>query len=93
MNQEKYVDKMPQNLSLIDRRRLNLSGVEDVDVFGEDLVRLKTVLGELTVHGSGLKMGRFNVETGELSLEGNIVALCYADDRGKKGGFLGRVFG
>ena len=93
MNQEKYVDKMPQNLTLEDRRHLALSGVEDIDVFGEDLVRLRTVLGELTIHGSGLKMGRFNVETGELNLDGNIVALCYADDRNRRNGFLGRVFG
>lgn len=92
MNEEKYIAKMPQNLVLEDRRRLTLTGVEDVGTFDENTVVLKTVLGELTVHGSGLKMGKFNVDTGELCLEGSVTALAYSADRSSRGGFFGRMF-
>ena len=70
MNEEKYVAKMPQSLTLEDRRRLSVTGVEDVDSFDDKTVVIKTVQGQLTVYGSGMKMGKFNVATGELSLEG-----------------------
>lgn len=91
MNDEKYVAKMPQSLNLEDRCRLSITGVEDVDSFDERTVVLKTVQGGLTVYGSGLKMGKFNVATGELSLEGQIAALCYSES-GRKGGRLAKVF-
>ena len=91
MNEDKYVAKMPQSLVLEDRRRLALTGVEDVDSFDDKTVVIKTVQGRLTIYGEGLKMGKFNVATGELSLEGNVAAMCYADG-GRKGGRLAKVF-
>lgn len=91
MNEDKYVAKMPHSLVLEDRCRLNISGVEDVDSLDERVVVLKTVLGQLTIHGSGMKIGKFNVATGELSLDGNIAAMVYADI-GKKKGRFGGVF-
>ncbi len=90
MNEEKYVAKMPQSLTLEDRRRLSVTGVEDVDSFDDKTVVIKTVQGQLTVYGSGMKMGKFNVATGELSLEGNIAAMCYSE-AGRKGR-LAKVF-
>ena len=84
MNEEKYVVKLPQNLTLEDRSRLNLTGVEEVDSFDECTVCLKTRLGKLTVYGSGMKMGKFNVDTGELTLEGEIAAMCYAEQGAKR---------
>lgn len=85
MNEEKYVAKLPQSLALEDRSRLSITGVEDVDSFDECTVCLKTRLGRLTVYGSSMKIGKFNVDTGELSLEGDIAAMCYAEQDAKRG--------
>ena len=91
MNEDKYIAKMPQSVVIEDRKRINITGVEDVLSFDDGSVVMKTVLGELTVKGGGLKIGKFNVETGELGLDGNIIALGYTSERMQKGGFFGRV--
>ena len=72
------------NITLNDRKRLNITGVEDVDCFNEQVVVLKTPLGTLTVTGAGLNMS-------QLSLEGEVDALEYTGGK-KKGGVLGRMF-
>ena len=88
----KAVPGMPHHLVLEDRRALTVSGVSDVDSFDELTVIIYTDLGELTVKGEGLHINRLNVETGELTLEGSIQSLSYADVHARSGGFFGRLF-
>lgn len=83
---------LPQNVILEDRKRLSVSGVSDVDSFDERSVTVYTHLGELSVRGSDLHITALNIETGELSLEGQIDALLYAVEQPKNEGFFGRVF-
>ena len=83
---------MPHNLILEDRKKLVVSGVEDVDSFDELTVVVYTDMGELTVKGEGLHINRLNVQTGELTLEGNIESLTYAEVHSRSGGFFGRLF-
>lgn len=79
------------NITLNDRKRLNITGVEDVDCFNEQVVVLKTPLGTLTVTGAGLNMSQLSLEDGRVSLEGEVDALEYTGGK-KKGGVLGRLF-
>ena len=79
------------NITLCDRRRLSITGVEDVDCFNEQLVVLQTPLGTLTVSGAGLNMSQLNLEDGRVALEGEVDALEYTGGK-KKGGMLGRLF-
>lgn len=79
-------------LNLTDRKRLSLSGVEDVEAFDEETVTLSTVLGALTIRGSGLKISRLSLDGGELTVEGRIDALDYAGEKERRG-FLGRLMG
>ena len=87
--------KIPQahDLSLNERKKLSVTGVQDVEAFDEDCVTLSTVAGQLTVRGSGLKLNRLNLEGGELLVEGHIDALEYAETGGRSRGFLGRLLG
>ena len=64
----------------------------DVDSFDEEMVVVYTELGELTVRGSGLHINKIDVEAGELSLEGQIDSLSYADQPAARGGFFARMF-
>ena len=84
--------KMPHNLVMEDRRTLSITGVSDVDSFDEGTIIVFTDLGELTVRGSDLHIRNLNIEAGEVSLEGNISALSYADNAVKQTGFFGKVF-
>ena len=76
---------------LEDRKRLSVTGVEDVDCFNEQLVVLNTPLGTLTVAGAGLNISQLSLETGRVEIEGEVEALEYSGG-GKRGGLLGRIF-
>lgn len=92
MADDKNSIKMPHQLLLNDRRTLSVTGVSDVDSFDEQVVVVYTDLGELTVRGEGLHINRLNVETGELSLEGQVHSLTYAEVASRAGGFFGKLF-
>ena len=81
------------NAILEDRQRLMLTGVTDVDSFDEKLVVLFTQLGELVIKGRELHVNEMSVESGELTIEGDICSLVYGEkDRTKKLGFFGKLF-
>ena len=81
------------NAILEDRRKLMLTGVTDVESFDEKQVGLYTQLGELTIRGKDLHVSEMSLESGELSVEGEIQALIYGDkDRTTKLGFIGKLF-
>ena len=73
----------PHSLTLQARSRAIITGVEDVDSFNDQMVVLLTTAGAMTLIGSQLHVSRLNLEAGELSIEGHIVALEY-DERVKK---------
>lgn len=86
MLEEKNAIKLPHNLILEDRKNLSISGVEDIDSFDENMVVLFTEQGELTIRGKNLHINKLNVETGELTMDGTIVALVYTEQQPKKQG-------
>ena len=87
--------RQPQShvLSLSDRKRLSISGVEDVEAFDEDTVILSTVGGALTIRGGGLRINKLSLDGGELLVEGRIDGLEYASERERRRGFLGKLMG
>ena len=78
-------------VTMEDRKRLEVTGVEDVDCFNEQVVVLQTALGTLTVSGAGLNLSRLNLEEGRVSVEGEVDALEYTGGK-RRGGVLGRLF-
>ena len=79
------------SVALTDRKKLSITGVEDVDCFNEQIVVLRTSQGTLTVTGAGLNMSQLNLEDGRVALEGEVDAMEYTGGK-KKGGVLGRLF-
>ena len=79
------------SLTLADRKRLSLTGVEDVDCFNEQIVVLRTPLGTLSVAGAGLNISQLSLESGRVDIEGEVEALEYSGGK-KGGGLLGRLF-
>ena len=50
-------------------------------------------MGELTIVGKDLHVNEISVETGEMSIEGDIWSLTYGDkDRRGSLGFFGKLF-
>ena len=65
------------NLILEDRAKLTLTGVTDVDCFDERMINLFTGLGELTIKGRNLHINDVSVETGDMTITGDIWLLQY----------------
>ena len=81
-----------QSLILENRKRLSVSGVEEVDGFDDAYIRMRTSLGTLTVHGQGLRVENLSVETGELLVTGEIAELIYEESDARPG-WLRRLLG
>ena len=77
-------------IALTDRKKLCITGVEDVDCFNEQIAVLQTPLGTLTITGAGLNVSQLSLEEGRVSLEGEVDAMEYTGGRKKRG--LGRLF-
>ena len=106
-----YEDKVrpgakPQRITMEERARLTVTGVEEVLSFDTERIVMRTVLGELTVTGrsaggvireltvtgSDLHVGKLSLDTGELAVEGLVSDLSYAE-QSVGGGFWSRLFG
>ena len=90
--QDKTV-KQNHNMILENRKSLSISGITDVDSFDEREIILYTQLGELTIQGRELHIDAMSVETGNMTITGDIWALIYGD-KDKKGPIsaLGKLF-
>ena len=83
--------RQAHSLTLTDRKRLSLAGVEDVDCFNEQIVVLKTPLGTLSVAGAGLNISQLSLESGQVEIEGEVDAMEYTGAKAR-GGLLSRLF-
>ena len=94
MKQQPIEEKrtIPHLISLNDRKCLAVSGVLDVDSFDDMTVVVYTSLGELTVKGRSLHIQRLCIETGDLTIEGDVDSLTYAEVHDRSGGFFGKLF-
>jgi len=83
-----------QNLILENREKLSLSGVIDVESFNDETVVVDTELGVLIIRGADLRINKLNIDSSELSIEGDIISCEYSDRdlRSKGSGFFARMF-
>lgn len=74
------------------RKEMKVLGVKEVESFDEGCIILHTVGGEMTVEGSGLRVGTLDVESGVVSLSGRIDAVYYSNEQAeKKNGFFAKL--
>ena len=80
------------NLILEGRKKLTMTGVIDMDVFDDQTFTAVTELGVVTVRGEELHIGKLDVNTRQLELEGQISSIAYSDQPMNQGSFLQRLF-
>ncbi len=83
-------EQLEHRLTLLQRERMQLTGVEEVISFDEDSVVLKTNMGLLTVHGQALQLKTLSLDGGQVDLSGTVDALIYQAAR--PAGGLRRLF-
>ena len=92
---ESQYDQPPvpaHNVSLTGRRRLILSGVQDVESFDETGIAMSTAEGFLIVRGSQLHIEKLSLDGGEVLVEGLVDSLSYEEQDRRQGGLLSRLF-
>lgn len=83
--------KKPHALSMEDRKKLTISGVEEVESFDEQQIVMTTSLGTLVIQGESLTISRLSVDSGDVNVQGEIAALQY-EERTAGGGLLAKLF-
>ena len=92
MNSDK-TKQANHNVIMENRRTVSISGVTDVDNFDDKTILIYTQMGELAVHGKNLHVNSMSVETGEMTLDGDIYSLVYGDkDKHSPVTVLGKLF-
>ena len=86
-----HPEAAPHRLTLEDRARLTVSGVDGVQRFDETAVVMATTQGRLVIGGSGLHIEKLSLDGGDLLVEGTIDTLNYEEEE-PQSGFLGRLF-
>ena len=66
-----------QNIVLENREKLNITGINDILSFDDQVVILSTDLGMLTIKGTELKINKLNIDENEVRIERNIISLKY----------------
>lgn len=84
-----------QNIVLENREKLNVSGVNDVLSFDDQVVMIDTELGLLTVKGENIRINKLSLDTSEVIVDGEISSLIYSQKGPEKGGgtsLLSKIF-
>ncbi len=79
-----------QDVCLFSRRRMELTGICEVDSFTDEQITVTSELGMIAVEGKNLKIESFNTEHGTLKINGEFDSFYYysrPDADGKKGIF------
>ena len=93
IEEKKQAVKTQHNFLLENREKMSLSGVLDVDIFNPDMVVVQTEMGMLTIKGIDLHISKLNLESSELSLEGEINSCTYSEKTGtSSGSLLSKIF-
>ena len=82
-------------LMMLNRKSMEITGVEDVISFDTKEVLLETTMGILTIKGEDLKVNRLSIEKGELEIEGTVDSMEYSEissHKRKKESMLKRMF-
>lgn len=79
------INEIQASLVLWDRKKLNLTGIEDVVSFDELNVYLITKEnGNLLIEGNDLHITTLDVASGNMTVEGTICSMIYNDKESKK---------
>ena len=65
------------SVELHERSKMLLTGVNDVSEFSDDIVKLKTNMGAMTVKGTGLTISSLNTNDGNVEINGSINSIQY----------------
>ena len=84
-------ENMSHGFTLTGRSHGEISGVNEVDCFNEQVVVLSTSMGTMTISGSNLNISHLNQQEGRLIIDGEFDAVEYSGRKDGKTGFFARL--
>ena len=73
-----------QLLSLVDRKEIKITGINRIISFDDSYVTLSSVLGDIDISGSNMKVDALDLESGYVLISGEICGINYIEDSPKK---------
>lgn len=95
MEDLKKVSNTFQNIVLENREKLNITGINDVLSFDDQIIIIETELGLLTIKGEDLKINKLSIDTSDFTVDGKINSLVYSTSDGsvqKNKNILSKIF-
>lgn len=74
-----------QNIIMENRKKISITGVEDIESFNEERIVLYTLCGVVIVDGHNMHINKLCIENGETDISGDIDSVVYHDNYGHKG--------
>lgn len=84
-------ENMMHDLIIESRKKVTMTGIVDVDSFDEETIVAQSNCGEIYIKGSSLKISRLSVESGDMTVEGQVDCVSYSEGK-RTGGFFSKVF-
>ncbi len=83
-----------QDVCLFSRKRMELTGIEEVESFTDEQITVASNLGMIAIEGKNLKIECFHTESGVLKINGEFDSIYYysRQESGGKKGILARLF-
>jgi len=90
---ENILDSTKQEIKLIDRALIYLTGIDRIVKFDSEEFYMESVMGPLTVKGEGLEVVKLDTHDGVVSIKGKINSMVYDNDSKKDTeSFLTKLF-
>lgn len=90
---DNMIDSTKQEIKLIDRALIYLSGIDRIIKFDSDEFFMESVMGLLTVKGEGLEVVKLDTHDGIVSIKGKVNSIVYDDEKKKETeSFLSKLF-
>jgi sporulation protein YabP len=90
---ENILDSTKQEVKLIDRGIIYLTGIDKIVRFDTEEFFMESVMGPLTVKGEGLEVVKLDTHDGVVSIKGKINSMVYDNDSKKDSeSFLTKLF-
>lgn len=84
-------EALMHDIVIENRQRLSATGIQNVDSYEDDCIVAQSECGEIVIKGHELKISRLSVETGDMTVDGNIDSVSYNAPKAT-GSFFSRVF-
>ena len=89
---EEKVLSLPHTLYIDNGNKISFTGITDVGSFNEELLTVETCTGSVQLTGENLQVTKLSLESGEVTVEGRVRSVQYADKAVQTGGFFAKVF-